>query len=170
MTQSNQTQNQYFNLTADGIGFLNRPRTVTAKKGHPYYAATIQASRGDSGDKTRFDVRIVGGHAKELFEQLLQEFPNLQATQLKDRPTVIVGFRVGDLQPIKFETEDRKTGEKIETLSIDARLLKFKFIKVNGEFWYRSSQDEQNQADTDNPVPAPQPIEEAAETPAQFGS
>ncbi|WP_165007802.1 DUF3577 domain-containing protein [Neisseria yangbaofengii] len=167
MTQSNQTQNQYFNLTADGIGFLNRPRTVTAKKGHPYYAATIQASRGDSGDKTRFDVRIVGGHAKELFEQLLQEFPNLQATQLKDRPTVIVGFRVGDLQPIKFETEDRKTGEKIETLSIDARLLKFKFIKVNGEFWYRSSQDEQSQTDADNTAPTPRPTEEVAETPTQ---
>lgn len=167
MTQSNQTQNQYFNLTADGIGFLNRPRTVTAKKGHPYYAATIQASRGDSGDKTRFDVRIVGGHAKELFEQLLQEFPNLQATQLKDRPTVIVGFRVGDLQPIKFETEDRKTGEKIETLSIDAQLLKFKFIKVNGEFWYRSSQDEPSQTDTENTAPAPHSTEEAAENPTQ---
>lgn len=52
MTQSNQN---YFNLTADGIGFLNRPREVQGKrKSSNYYACTIQASRGDNGEKTRF--------------------------------------------------------------------------------------------------------------------
>ncbi|HGJ8538323.1 TPA: DUF3577 domain-containing protein [Neisseria gonorrhoeae] len=65
MTQSNQN---YFNLAADGIGFLNRPREVQGKrKSSNYYACTIQASRGDNGEKTRFDLRIVGGQAKELF-------------------------------------------------------------------------------------------------------
>lgn len=148
MTQStNQNANAYFNLTADGIGFLNRPRTVQSKhkNSQPYYACTVQASRGDAGDKTRFDLRVVGGKAKELFEKLLQEFPNLQASDHKQRPTVSVGFRAGDLQPIMFETQNRQTGERIQTLSIDARLLKFKFIKVNGQYWYTEKDDEQRE-------------------------
>lgn len=150
MTQyANQNANAYFNLTADGIGFLNRPRTVQGKhkNSRPYYACTVQASRGDAGDKTRFDLRVVGGRAKELFEKLLQEFPNLQSSDLKQRPTVAVSFRAGDLQPIMFETQNRQTGERIQTLSIDARLLKFKFIKVNGQYWYTEKDDEQAQTE-----------------------
>lgn len=149
MTQA--TQNTYFNLTADGIGFMNRPRTVKAKRGNPYYACTIHASRGDAGDKSRFDVRIVGSEAKELFAKLLQAYPNLQSDDLKQRPTVLLGFRVGDLQAITFETTSRETGEKIVTPTIDCRLLKFKFIKVNGEYWYR----EQREPSATEAAPAP---------------
>ena len=147
MTQSNQN---YFNLTADGIGFLNRPRQVQGKrKSSPYFACTIQASRGDNGEKTRFDLRIVGGQAKELFARLLEEFPQLQSKNIQERPTVVVGFRAGDIQPLKFEAINHKTGEVSELLSIDGRLLKFKFIKVDGNMWYQSSyQGDQNQ---DNP-------------------
>lgn len=148
MTQSNQN---YFNLTVDGIGFLNRPREVQGKrKSSPYFACTIQASRGDNGEKTRFDLRIVGGQAKELFARLLEEFPQLQSKNIQERPTVVVGFRAGDIQPLKFEAINQKTGEVSELLSIDGRLLKFKFIKVDGNMWYQSSyQGEQNQDNSD---------------------
>lgn len=148
MTQSNQN---YFNLTVDGIGFLNRPREVQGKrKSSNYYACTIQASRGDAGEKTRFDLRIVGDKAKELFARLLEEFPQLQSKNIQERPTVVVGFRAGDIQPLKFEAINQKTGEVSEILSIDGRLLKFKFIKVDGNMWYQSSyQGEQNQDNSD---------------------
>lgn len=133
---SQTTQNStYFNLTADGIGFLNRPRTVNTKKSS-YFACTIQASRGDANDKTRFDLRVVGGQAKELFAQLLEDFPALTSSNFREHPTVIVGFRAGDIVATTFETTDRTTGEKVQTPTIDGRLLKFKFIKVNGELWY----------------------------------
>lgn len=158
MTQStHQNVNAYFNLTADGVGFLNRPRIVQGKHKNaiPYFACTVQASRGDAGDKTRFDLRIVGGRAKELFEKLLKEFPNLQASDYKLRPTVAVGFRAGDLQPIMFEAQNHQTGEKIQTLSIDARLLKFKFIKVNGQFWYTERDDEQAQSEQQENLSVP---------------
>lgn len=135
MSQSTQTQNTYFNLTADGIGFLNRPRTVNTKKSS-YYACTIQASRGDANDKTRFDLRVVGGEAKTLFAQLLEDFPALTSSNFRDHPTVVVGFRAGDIVATTFETTNRETGEKVQTPTIDGRLLKFKFIKVNGELWY----------------------------------
>lgn len=54
MTQQTQT---YFNLLADGFGFLNRLREVQPKRGKAFYACTIQAARGDADDKSRFDVR-----------------------------------------------------------------------------------------------------------------
>ena len=136
MTQA--TTNSYFNLTAEGIGFLNRPRRVTGKK-IDYFACTIQASRGNEGDKTRFDLRVVGGQAKELFEQLLEQFPDLENNDFKKRPKVVVGFRAGDIQATVFESTNARTKEKVVTPSIDGRLLKFNFIKVNGEFWYKSS-------------------------------
>ena len=134
MTQTNQN---YFNLTADGIGFLNRPREVQGKrKSSNYYACTIQASRGDNG-------------AKELFARLLEEFPQLLSKNYRERPTVVVGFRAGDIQPLKFETNNRETGEVLETLSIDGRLLKFKFIKVDGDMWYQSSSQDETQNNSD---------------------
>mgnify|MGYP000878898630 CR=1 FL=1 len=147
MTQSNQN---YFNLTADGIGFLNRPREVQGKrKSSNYYACTIQASRGDNGEKSRFDLRIVGGQAKELFARLLEEFPQLQSKNIQERPTVVVGFRAGDIQPLKFEAINHKTGEVSELLTIDGRLLKFKFIKVDGKVWYQSSSQDETQNNSD---------------------
>ncbi len=147
MTQTNQN---YFNLTADGIGFLNRPREVQGKrKSSNYYACTIQASRGDNGEKTRFDLRIVGGQAKELFARLLEEFPQLLSKNYRERPNVVCGFRAGDIQPLKFETNNRETGEVLETLSIDGRLLKFKFIKVDGDMWYQSSSQDETQNNSD---------------------
>ena len=136
MTQA--TTNSYFNLTAEGIGFLNRPRRVTGKK-IDYFACTIQAARGNEGDKTRFDLRVVGGQAKELFEQLLEQFPDLENKNFDKRPKVVVGFRAGDIQATVFESTNSRTQEKVVTPSIDGRLLKFNFIKVNGKFWYKSS-------------------------------
>lgn len=160
MTQATQTQN-YFNLTSDGIGFLNRPREVKSTKGNPYFACTISASRGSDGDKSRFDLRVVGGEAKELFSKLLENFPEFLDKDFKNHPKVVVGFRAGDIRPIVFESTNRQTGEKIATPSIDGRLLKFTFIKVNGEFWYKENKENQSNAET-KPFPAEEQIKDEA--------
>lgn len=152
---SNQTQqvSAYFNLTADGVGYLNRPRTVQAKgkRSSEYFACTIQALHGDADEKSRFDLRVVGGEAKDLFSRLLDEFPALLDADYKRRPTVFVGFRAGDITPIAFETnakDDQGKPIKITTPSIDGRLLKFKFIKVDGQYWYTSENSNSNHAAT----------------------
>ena len=123
----------YFNLIADGCGFLNRPRVVQSKSGS-YFACTIAANRGDAGETTRFEVRVVGGEAKSLFQKLLDEFPALLDKDFKKRPSVFVSFRIGDIQPMQFE-KDGKT-----TLYIDGRILKFKSITVNKEKWFVDTQ------------------------------
>ena len=157
---ANQTQQvpAYFNLTADGVGYLNRVRIVQSKgkRGSEYFAGTIQALHGDADEKSRFDVRIVGGEAKEIFARMLDEFPALLDKDYKRRPTVFVGFRVSDLKPVCFETSaknDKGEEIKVTTPSIDARLLKFKFVKVNRELWYKS-QDGQPDAESSSEVPA----------------
>lgn len=157
MTQAQNNQvPAYFNLTADGIGFLNRPRVVEGrgKNSSGYFACTIQALRGDADDKSRFDLRVVGGRAKELMAELLEAFPNLLSSDYRKRPTVTVGFRAGDLQPVHFETKAKNDkGEQITvtTPSIDGRLLQFKFIKVGGQVWYSEKDDVQTDAESDAP-------------------
>lgn len=80
--QTSKTEKTYFNLTCDGVGYLNRPRWVESKKSK-YIACTIQALRGDEEDKTRFDVRVVGGQAQKVFEDLLKAYPDLLSNDYK---------------------------------------------------------------------------------------
>ena len=134
---SNQSNSQYFNLTADGVGFVNRIRKVQSKKGDPYFGCTIQASYGDSGDKCRFDVRVVGNEAKEAFQSLVETYPELLSAEVKEHPTVIISFRLGDLNPKMIEFTDRE-GQSRSFATIDARLLIAKSIKVNGEVFHKT--------------------------------
>ena len=149
-------QNQtFFNLTVDGCGFLNRPRIVQSKgKNGSYFSATIQAKRGDAGETTRFEIRVVGGEAKSLFQKLLDEYPALLDKDYKKHPSVFVSFRIGDIQPMSFE--NKQTGKPV--LYIDGRLLKFKSITVNKEKWYA----ENTQATTNAQATTEQPVVQAA--------
>ena len=138
MTQTTQTK-QYFNLTADGVGFVNRIRVVQGKgKSSPYFACVIQASHGEDGDKSRFDVRVVGNEAKEIFQRLVDEYPDVLSSDYRQHPTVSIAFRVSDLTPKLIEFKDKKTQEDISIPTIDARLLIVKSLKVNGELFHRS--------------------------------
>ena len=152
--QTSKTEKTYFNLTCDGVGYLNRPRWVESKKSK-YIACTIQALRGDEEDKTRFDVRVVGGQAQKVFEDLLKAYPDLLSNDYKKRPTVTIGFRIGDIYAKTDEAEDRETGEKILTPTIDGRLIRIKYLKVRGEMFYRDEPNANQEADSaaDNTVP-----------------
>ena len=51
-----QDQNSgYFDLHATGVGYLNRPRTVTPRKGEKFLACSISAMRG-SADEVEYTV------------------------------------------------------------------------------------------------------------------
>ncbi len=74
-------------------------------------------------DYTKFDVKVVGGEAKDIVRRLKGD--------VDARRAVIVGFRLGDIYPEKFvyESGDRK-GEM--GVVIKGRLLKVRFAKVDG--------------------------------------
>ncbi|MGM9489611.1 DUF3577 domain-containing protein [Ideonella sp. YS5] len=115
-----------FNLIIEGIGYLNRIRIVTPKKGPAYTACTINAMMGESTavEYVSIDCRIVGAQALEAVK-LLED-------SVKAKQKVIVGFRAGDPKPDFYEFPDSKTGEVLKREGLKARLLQLTFAKVDG--------------------------------------
>lgn len=116
----------FFNLHVEGVGYLNRVRTIRPKKGQAFVACTVSAMRGSVDDigYTKFDCRVSGTDAQQIV-RLLE--PEVAA----DKP-VIIGFRIADIYPETFTYE--KGDRKGETgVCIKGRLLRIKFAKVNGQ-------------------------------------
>jgi len=116
----------FFNLHVEGVGYLNRVRTIKPKKGQEFLACTVAALRGSDSDVcyTKFDCRVSGADAQEVVKRL-------QADVMADK-SVIIGFRIADIYPemFTFEKGDLKGRPGV---AIKGRLLRIKFAKVNGE-------------------------------------
>ena len=127
MNQSINNQPKFFDLHVSGIGYLNRAREVSVKRGKPFLAVDISAIHGPASEVqyTRFDCRVSGTEAQTL----LQEFmPAIQAGE-----KVLVGFKLGDLYA---ETFTYQSGEKQGQtgVSLKARLLRITCLGCpNGE-------------------------------------
>ncbi len=128
MSESSQASSpsSFFNLHVEGVGYLNRVRTVKPKKGQEFLACTVSAMRGSTADLgyTKFDCRVSGAEARKIVK-LLE--PDVAAEK-----TVIIGFKIADIYPelFTFEKGDKKGQPGV---SIKGRLLRVKFAKVNGE-------------------------------------
>jgi Protein of unknown function (DUF3577)/Fe2+ transport protein len=116
----------YFNLRAEGCGYLNRVRTVKPEKGQPYLACTIAAKHGDATSPitTKFDCRVSGSRAQSIVGQL--------EADVKAEKKVFIGFRIGDFVPELFVYQNGK--RKGETGVVNkGRLLQVTFAKVDGQ-------------------------------------
>jgi hypothetical protein len=128
MSESTQASSKpsYFNLHVEGVGYLNRVRTVKPKKGQEFLACTVAALRGSDSDVsyTKFDCRVSGADAQAIVKRLEDDVAAEKA--------VIIGFRIADIYPemFTFEKGDRKGQPGV---SIKGRLLRIKFAKVNGK-------------------------------------
>ena len=128
MSESSQVRSPsaFFNLHVEGVGYLNRVRTIKPKKGQEFLACSVAALRGSDSDVsyTKFDCRVSGADAQEVVKRL-------EADVMAEK-SVIIGFRIADIYPemFTFEKGDMKgrTG-----VAIKGRLLRIKFAKVNGE-------------------------------------
>ena len=120
------SQSSFFNLHVEGVGYLNRVRTVKPKKGQDFLACTVSAMRGstDSIGYTKFDCKVSGADAQMIVKRLESE--------VAAEKSVIIGFRIADIYPEMFTFErGEKKGQT--GVSIKGRLLRIKFAKVNGE-------------------------------------
>ena len=121
-----QAQPSFFDLHVEGVGYLNRVRTVRPKKGQEFLACTISAMRGAAKqvEYTKFDCRVSGAQAKYIVQFL-------EPWVVAKKP-VIIGFKLGDIYPevFTYEKGDRKGQQGV---SIKGRLLKVKFAKVDGQ-------------------------------------
>ncbi|MAO58708.1 STY4534 family ICE replication protein [Alcanivorax sp. ZXX171] len=176
-TQSTQ-EKQYFDLHTTGIGYLNRIREVSPKKGQPFLACNIAALSGAADDVvyTRFDCRVSGKEAEALVRQY--------EDAVKQDQKVLISFRIGDLWADTFTyTKGDKVGQT--GVSLKARLLFISWIKVNGQLVYKaerpqleqdpsgqadqSGQDDQSEAASseDSPAPAAEASPSPEEAPRQ---
>jgi hypothetical protein len=123
---SDTNQPSFFDLHVEGVGYLNRVRTVRPKKGQAFLACTVSALRGPAGEVeyTRFDCRVSGAEAQRIV-RLLE--PELSAEK-----RVLIGFRLADIYPelFTFEKGERRGQAGV---AIKGRLLRVKFAKVDGE-------------------------------------
>ncbi|CAD5366584.1 hypothetical protein RA210_U10398 [Rubrivivax sp. A210] len=126
MNQAQQSQAQAFDLIIEGVGYLNRVRTVTPKKGPAYMACTINAlmGRADAVEHVSIDCIVVGTIAKQAVRQLTED--------VEAKRKVFIGFRAGDPKPDFYEFPDRETGEPKKGSGLKARLLQLTLAKVNG--------------------------------------
>ena len=124
--QSQASSPSFFNLHVEGVGYLNRVRTVKPKKGQEFLACTIAALRGSDSavSYTKFDCRVSGADAQQVVKRL-------ESDVTADK-TVIIGFRIGDLYPELF-TFEKGERQGQPGVSLKGRLLRIKFAKVNGE-------------------------------------
>lgn len=139
---SGNNQNQYFNLITTGFGYINRVRLVTPKKGDPFYAMTIAALRGDEGETTYIDCKVVGKEAIKLCEsQNIEQFDF--SAKGSDKGTIT--FSIGDLYLDEFTySSDHRDASKAGTkgVNLKGRLLKIKYLKINDVVIVTSSHEE----------------------------
>ncbi|NWN81753.1 MAG: DUF3577 domain-containing protein [Halomonas sp.] len=155
MTTSTQAQTTFFNLHVEGVGYLNRVRTVDPKRAEAFLACDINALNGPADDVsyTRFDCRVSGQEAQKLVRKCQQ------AVDMKRK--VLIGFKLGDLWTDTFVY--KKGDRQGETgVSLKGRLLLVKWIKIDGDTVYQREAPASDNADT----PAPQ-ADHANATPSQ---
>ena len=129
-TESNNS-NAFFDLHTTGVGYLNRVREVSVKRGEPFWACDISALHGfkDDVQTTRFDCRVSGSEAEKLIKRCEEA--------VTDKKKVLIGFKLGDLYAETFVYE--KGDKKGQTgISLKARLLSIGWIKVDGETVYKA--------------------------------
>lgn len=141
------TEREYFNLHTDGIGYLNRLRTVPVQRGQSYEAVDIAALEGRKSEPnyTNFSARLSGHNAARVLEQ----FRN----QINDKETkVLAAFRIGGLNPRVF-TFDKGPRAGTQGVNLQTRLIFVKWVKIRepgGEAYrtvYQAPEPEDAKAD-----------------------
>ncbi|RUT66517.1 hypothetical protein CKG00_09035 [Morganella morganii] len=134
------TERKYFDLHTRGLGYVNRLRTVTPKKGSPFMACTIAALRGTVSEPeyTYIDVRVYNAQAVSLLEGCQDA--------LEKKQKVLIAFSIGDIYPECFTYQ---AGPKKDQCgcSIKGRLIKITTIKIDGHEVYREGAGESQPTD-----------------------
>ncbi|CAI2536541.1 Protein of uncharacterised function (DUF3577) [Serratia ficaria] len=161
MATSSSTEKSFFDLHITGLGYLNRIREVTPKKGDAFLACDIAALNGPSDDVSyvRFDTRVSGSDAQHLVRRCIDA--------VEAEKNVMIGFRMGDLWTDTFTySKGKRAGE--QGVSLKARLLFISWIKVDGVLKYKAEPkpaDSEQDAAEQSAAPAPQqtPVPEVSE-------
>ncbi|MCG5495531.1 STY4534 family ICE replication protein [Ectothiorhodospira variabilis] len=159
------SESQYFDLHINGLGYLNRAREVSVRRGEPFLAVEVNALHGAADDPqyTRFDCRVNGQEAQALIREYLEQINDrgrLAPDGTTLRHKVLAGFRLGDLYPDVF-TYQKGPKQGQTGVSLKARLLKIKWLKVDGRMVYKAESEDQaasnSSASEDDPAQTDHP-------------
>lgn len=158
-TPEKSSDNAYFDLHVTGVGYLNRIRQVTPRRGDPFLACDIAALSGSTKDVqyVRFDTKVSGTDAKHLVLKCVDA--------VKAEKKVLIGFRLGDLWTDIFTYQNGKRAGQ-QGVSLKARLLFISWIKVDGVLAYKAEPKPTEADERSAEVPAA-PEAESPEAPAK---
>ncbi|TDR30233.1 DUF3577 domain-containing protein [Hydromonas duriensis] len=138
MTQT--TTAQYFDMTTRVVGYFNRLRVVQGKgkKQPEYLALDFSALNGDADapEYRRFNLVVKGTKAKELIQQLIQEFGDSKDTK------IFGSVEIGDFHADYWIANKGTPEEEIKPV-LKGRLLKVHTIKVDGQQYYDAKTESQ---------------------------
>lgn len=135
MTNQNTQNQKFFNLHIQALGYVNRIREVTPKKGQPYLALDFAALSGDSNSPnyTYFNASVVGAEAQRIVRKLKANLDR------EPEAKILASVKLGDLSPETFVYEKGKragqTGVRLYT-----RLLKFSMVRIDGRTVFSESE------------------------------
>ncbi|WP_425928697.1 STY4534 family ICE replication protein [Pseudomonas sp. NyZ201] len=159
--QSNEAK--FFDLHTTGIGYLNRIRQVSPRKGKPFTCVTVAALHGatEKAEYSYIDCNVVGAEAESLVKRCQQA--------VEANKKVLVSFRIGDIwaDAFTYEKGDKK-GQA--GASLKGRLLYIGWIKVDGKLVYEAKPKTINTPVDNHELPAPeQPLNQEPPVADQFG-
>lgn len=148
-TQTQQNQNNFFNLHTSGIGYLNNIREIQPKKGNPFLSCNIAALTGDSSDPEYryFNVNVVGAENERLI--------HLCQNAVESKKKVLIAFTIGDLWVDTFvydkDSQYHKKGDVGAMLK--GRLINIKSITVDGEKKWPKAENQQHNPSVQKTAP-----------------
>ena len=127
----NAQNQQYFDFTADAVGYFNEINIVTPDNGEPYIAikASILEGRPKKDGKVAqqyIDMAIRGRQALEVINGLQAYWPRGYGS---NSAKWMAGFRIGSLSAKTYFS--KKSNSQVASLC--GRLLAIKWLKINSQ-------------------------------------
>ncbi|EGJ4515309.1 STY4534 family ICE replication protein [Providencia stuartii] len=146
MTSKNNatSENKYFNLHVNGIGYLSNIRQVNGPKGQ-FLTAVINALSGpaDNPVYVRFDTTVVGENTASLVRRCIKA--------VDEDKKVLTGFTLSNLASDIFTlTKGEHAGE--QRVSLKARLLNIDWIKIGKEVVYKAEKNQSTPPGNEQPA------------------
>ncbi|HBC0989192.1 TPA: DUF3577 domain-containing protein [Escherichia coli] len=138
------SENKYFNLHVNGIGYLSNIRQVNGPKGQ-FLTAVINALSGpaDNPVYVRFDTTVVGENTVSLVRRCIKA--------VDEDKKVLTGFTLSNLASDIFTlTKGEHAGE--QRVSLKARLLNIDWIKIGKEVVYKAEKNQSTPPGNEQPA------------------
>ena len=163
---NNQLSNNFFDFTADAVGYINEVSIINTRKAKErFIALKVSILEGENAESHHFcDLIVRGQQALQVLEHLQQEWPQGN----NGGPNWLAGLRIGSLYAKAYTS---RKGEAKAVLG--GRLLAIKWLKIGEERinvpeWRSDTPAVEQEQQTQRPQPQqPRQPQRQSQTPPQ---